>query len=94
MSAAKKPQQYRTKEAAEQARRDRARLARSRKAAEAEAKARAAEVPATEYHKCATCDRRIRVESKRWRGCAGIRVRPNVDAIERRLPGSFESNSR
>jgi hypothetical protein len=50
--------------------------------------------PPQRYHKCAKCGTRIKIEFKRCRKCAGIRVRPDVDAIERRLPGSFESNSR
>jgi hypothetical protein len=78
----------------EQSKRDKARLARRRQAAQREFEARKATMPPPEFHNCAVCGTKIRVEFKRCRRCAGIRVRPDVDAIERRLPGSFESNAR
>jgi hypothetical protein len=46
-----------------------------------------------EFHTCADCGAKIRVEFKRCRRCSGIRSRPSVDALERRLPGSFGSKS-
>ncbi len=47
-----------------------------------------------EYHKCSECGARVRVEFKRCRRCSGINARPDDDALNRCLPGSFGSNSR
>lgn len=77
----------------EQSKHAKARTAARRRAAERESKARAAKTPLPEFHKCSICGTRIRVEFKRCRRCAGIRGRADVDAMQRRVPGSFESNS-
>lgn len=82
----------------EQSLRDRARDARRRRSAEADeaARARAGKVRAAaqRHHKCATCERTIRIEFKFCRRCAGVRRRPDVDLLEVRVPGSFESRFR
>jgi hypothetical protein len=70
-----------------QAERDKARAAQKKRN-----RKRAAEQK-PQYHNCAICGAKIRVEFKHCRGCSGIRSRPDLDAIKRRLPGSFGSNS-
>ena len=87
----KKKQTAEGKRAFEQAK---ARDARLRRQASADMKRRAALKPRPEYHKCATCKTPVRVEFKRCRMCARIRIRPEIDAMERRLHGSFESGDK
>jgi hypothetical protein len=78
----------------EQSKRSKARDIVRRRAAQRESEARVAKMPPPEFHQCAVCGTRIRMEFKRCRRCAGIRTRPDVDAMQRRLPGNFESDSR
>jgi ubiquitin len=81
----------------EQSERDKARhkafVATLARAAQLESKTRAAKKPKPEFHRCVDCGTRIRLEFRRCRRCSGIRVRPNVGAMQRRLPGSCESKS-
>jgi hypothetical protein len=47
-----------------------------------------------EKHPCALCGRQISVSFKFCRRCSGKTPRANVDALDRRLPGSFEGGKR